>query len=464
MQYSLQRAVSDGTLRTIPVSIKYFDKTDISVFVDDVLLPNSKYTYVWSANNIVITPNVAKGSEVLIKRTTKFDTPYHDFSAGAVFKDSTVDDNFLQMLFIAQETSEGATQTDFYTDLNFHGYRLRKVGNAIEPDDAVPFAQYRADALGAYQQRILAEGARNQVVAAAASAEAARDTAVSAANSTAGNVSAAAASASQAAASASTALGYRNEAETFKNAAAASATQASKSATAAATSASQAAAAASSISDANLVHKTGTESIGGFKTFTNTLTVSNGDIVATGYGGNPAAGRVSLNAAKTAYIGSDGTNVTIEAGGINQVNIPFLRIPAIGGEGGEMQFGVAPTSSLVGGVSVDMDNINSLRIFETAGTNRGVNLNLGNAPAGTVAPLMHSHIPGDQVGQLVWAQQVAGTRCNFNETTAGSNLRVASAGTLSGIAFNGVWRSLSQLTTVSGGFHSGACGLWIKLA
>ena len=267
MPYSLQRAVSDGTLRTIPVSIKYFDKTNITVFVDDVLLPNSKYTYVWSANNIVITPNVAKGSEVLIKRTTKFDTPYHDFSAGAVFKDSTVDDNFLQMLFIAQETSESATRTDFYADLNFHGYRLRKVGNAIEPDDAVPFAQYRADALGAFQQRVLAEGARNQALAAAASAEAARDTSVSAANSAAGSVSTAAASASQAAASASTALGYRNEAETFKDAAAKSATQASNSATAAATSASQAEAAASSVNNDNLVHKTGTETITGSKTF-----------------------------------------------------------------------------------------------------------------------------------------------------------------------------------------------------
>lgn len=267
MAYSLQRAISDGTLNTIPVSIKYFDKTDISVFVNDVLLPNSTYTYVWSANNIVITPNVAKGSEVLIKRTTKFDTPYHDFSAGAVFKDSTVDDNFLQMLFIAQETSEGATQTDFYADLNFHGYRLRKVGNAIEPDDAVPFAQYRADALGAYQQRTLAEAARSNALAAQRASEAARDTSVSAANSAAASASTAAASASQAAASASTALGYRNEAETFKNAASASATNASNSATAAASSAAQAAAAASSINDANLVHKTGTETITGVKTF-----------------------------------------------------------------------------------------------------------------------------------------------------------------------------------------------------
>lgn len=464
MPYSLQRAVSDGTLNTIPVSIKYLDKTDIAVFVDDVLLPNSKYTYVWSANNIVITPNVAKGSAVLIKRTTKFDRPYHDFSAGAVFKDSTVDDNFLQMLFIAQETSESATQTDFYTDLNFHGYRLRKVGNAIEPDDAVPFAQYRADALGAYQQRVLAEKARNQVVAAAASAEAARDTSVSAANSTAGSVSAAAASASKAAASANTALAYRNEAETFKNAAAASATQASNSATAAATSASQAAAAASSINDANLVHKAGTESIGGLKTFTHTLTVSNGDIVATGYGGNSAAGRVSLNAAKTAYIGSNGTNVTIEAGGTNRVNIPFLHIPAVGWEGGKMHFGVAQTSSLVGGVSVDMDNVNRFRIFEYAGTNRGVYLDLGDAPAGAVGHLMHSHIPGDKVGQLVWAQQVAGARCDFNQSIAGSNLRVACAGTLSSIALTGTWRALSQLNTVSSGFHSHACGLWIKIA
>ena len=260
MAYSLQRAVSDGTLNTIPVSIKYFDKTDISVFVDDVLLPDGTYTYAWSANNIVITPNVAAGLEVLIKRTTKFDTPYHDFSAGAVFKDSTVDDNFLQMLFIAQETSEGATQTDFYADLNFHGYRLQKVGNAIEPDDAVPFSQYQADANGAFQQRILAESAKT-------AAQASQTAAASSASAAASSASAASTSATAAASSATSATNSASAAATSATNAANSASAASTSASAAAVSEANAASSAASINPADIVHKTGDETIGGIKTF-----------------------------------------------------------------------------------------------------------------------------------------------------------------------------------------------------
>lgn len=236
MAYSLQRAVSDGTLNTIPVSIQYFDKTDITVFVDDVLLPDGTYTYVWSANNIVITPNVANGSEVLIKRTTKFDTPYHDFSAGAVFQDSTVDDNFLQMLFIAQETSEGATQTDFYADLNFHGYRLRKVGNAIEPDDAVPFSQYQADANGAFQQRVLAESAKTAAQAAQTAAAGSAVSAANSASSASAFASTASTQATNAANSAAAALTSETNAANSASAAANSATNAANSATSAANS------------------------------------------------------------------------------------------------------------------------------------------------------------------------------------------------------------------------------------
>lgn len=161
MAYSIQRAVSDGTLSTIPLDIEFFAKEHITVFVDELLLPNSNYTYQWiGPETIKITPNVAAGKEVLLKRTTPYDKPFHNFKLGAVFKDETMDENFLQTMFITQEAVEGQTSTDFYADLNFHGYRLMNIGNATNATDAVPLVQYQADANGAYQSRVVAEAAR----------------------------------------------------------------------------------------------------------------------------------------------------------------------------------------------------------------------------------------------------------------------------------------------------------------
>lgn len=275
MSFSIQRAVSDGTLDTIVLSIEYFDQTDISVYVDDVLLPDGTYTWAWDGLDIKITPAVANGSEVLVRRTTKFDDMYHNFDDGAVFNDTTMDDNFRQLLFIFQEGVEGLTATDFYANLNLHGYRLRKVGNAVEPDDAVPYSQYIADALGAGQFRLLAEAAANAAgiseANSLASANASAANAVTSGNYATNSQNSATASA----ASAVTADNHRIAADNSATAAAASAvtagtheTNAGNSASAAAASAAAAAASAASINDANLVHKTGNETVGGVKTFT----------------------------------------------------------------------------------------------------------------------------------------------------------------------------------------------------
>lgn len=472
MAYSLQQVVSDGSLNRITVSIDYIDKANISVFVDDILLPDGTYTWVWDGGDVVITPNVANASIVVVKRSTKFDLPYHDFSAGAVFKDSSIDENFRQMLFIAQEAAEGATATDFYQDLNFHGYRLTKVGNAVADDDAVPFAQYRADTLGAFQQRTLAETARNQAVAAQLASEAARDTSASAAASTAGSVAAASASASAAAASATTALGYRNEAETFRNTAGTSATNAGNSATAAAASAAAAAASAASINDANLLHKTGDETASGLKTFTSLFTatngirVTNGNLRVYGLSGNNSAGRVSFNLAETARVEFDGTDIkAVTPAGSGGFHTKYLKVEAADGEGGEVRLGKATGSTLNGDVIVDMDTGNLFRVFESAPPFRGVAIDIGLGGNGVSARITHSSLPVNAIGQIVLAQQVSGTRCDYGNTVGGGNLRPATTNGWTGIssALPGTWRALGQIAFVAGGTDGAATGLWMRV-
>ena len=167
MAYSLQREVSDGSLQYVNITISYFDKEDLFVYKDGLVVPKvtddpaAEWTYTWDGNRIKINKVVPLGSEILVRRKTPYAEPMHIYHQGAVFKDSTMDDNFLQMLFINQENVEGLTATDFYSDLNFHGYRLKNVGAAKVGTDAVPYSQYIADALGAGQNRIAAEQARD---------------------------------------------------------------------------------------------------------------------------------------------------------------------------------------------------------------------------------------------------------------------------------------------------------------
>ncbi len=104
MAYSIQTAVSDGTLEVLDLSIKYMDKSHIFVYVDDVLVDGSAYSYVWLTDTrIQIVPAVASGSTLKVIRKTLTDEMWHEFSKGARFSTTSMDENFEQLLFLAQE-------------------------------------------------------------------------------------------------------------------------------------------------------------------------------------------------------------------------------------------------------------------------------------------------------------------------------------------------------------------------
>lgn len=142
MANSLMQIVSDGSLSTIPLTIKFFDQSHIKVFVNNVELPDGTYTFAWSgATTLTITPAVALGAEVSIRRKTPADEVLHDFQAGAVFSEVSVDDNFRQDLFLLQEASEQSLVTDLFDDLDMHGNGIRNVRTATQPGDAINFEQ-----------------------------------------------------------------------------------------------------------------------------------------------------------------------------------------------------------------------------------------------------------------------------------------------------------------------------------
>lgn len=138
MAYSIQTAVSDGNLAVLDLSIKYMDKSHIFVYVDDVLVDGSAYSYVWLTDTrIQLVPKVAAGSTLKVVRKTLTDEMWHEFSKGARFSTSSMDDNFEQLLFLAQEYSEGIYVSDFYSDVDLHLKRILHLGDPINDGDAV---------------------------------------------------------------------------------------------------------------------------------------------------------------------------------------------------------------------------------------------------------------------------------------------------------------------------------------
>lgn len=194
MARSNQRAVSDGTLVLLDLSIHYLDRSEIAVYFDAALTTD----WAWvgeTAKQIMFTHAVPNGVEVLVKRTTDISKLRHEFSSGAAFTARVLDEDLMQVLHIAQEASETNMSGQFFTDIDIHNYRVRNIGTAVDDTDALTLGQYKADADGAFASK----------TAAAASAAAAANSATSAAGSatTAGNSATAAAnSASDAATSA----------------------------------------------------------------------------------------------------------------------------------------------------------------------------------------------------------------------------------------------------------------------
>lgn len=184
--YSTQRAVSDGTLVLLPISIEYFDRSEITVYFDDLLVDEGfGWSWVGSTDKtLAFSPAVLDGVEVKVVRTTDISLVRHVFVDGAAFLDETLDENYKQMLHIAQEARERASIADMFSDLNMHGYHIINVGTATEPHHAISLAQYQADASGAWTARNQAVAAKDAALVAQAAAETAQDFAEAAANST----------------------------------------------------------------------------------------------------------------------------------------------------------------------------------------------------------------------------------------------------------------------------------------
>lgn len=202
MAYSTQRATSDGTLKTLLLSIEFFSPTEISVYLDEVpQVVGVGYTWA-TGTSIQFTNTLGAGVNVLVQRHTDISASRHMFTQGAQFKASTLDENATQLLRVAQEAAEGGGLSDVFSDVNLHGHRIVNLGPASLDNHALSYGQFKAESTGAYAARVAAEAAASTANAAKVSAEAARDVASTHAGTATTKAADAAASATDAATSA----------------------------------------------------------------------------------------------------------------------------------------------------------------------------------------------------------------------------------------------------------------------
>lgn len=138
---AIQTAVSDGTLSVLSVGLAYFKQSDIQVLRTDKTLPLVAGTdYQWtSATSIQLLTSVpvASGVTVTLRRSTANNALLNIYDGGAPFTRTTLDENFLQLLRLSQEFSEGLGLTGLRQSLNMHGYNIESLGTAVFDTDAV---------------------------------------------------------------------------------------------------------------------------------------------------------------------------------------------------------------------------------------------------------------------------------------------------------------------------------------
>lgn len=169
--YSVQIAVSDGTLTRIALSIKYFEKDDITLYRNLELTPLVLGTdWQWDGDthiNLLTNIPVPLGSYITVRRNTNIDRAFNIYDGGAAFSRETLDENFKQMIYLAQEFTEGNGLTGLYFPLDMHGFQIKNLGAPTDPKDAVT-KQY-VDAANTAQDTVFANGQAAQDAAVAAS-------------------------------------------------------------------------------------------------------------------------------------------------------------------------------------------------------------------------------------------------------------------------------------------------------
>lgn len=133
MAFSWQEQIKPAGTQDIQCDIEYLDKSYIHVYLDGA--ETTGYTWT-SATNIRLNSALTASTTVLLIRKTEREYLYIEFASGSPFIEVNVDSQNTQFLHLAQELVEGRAIPGFYGDISMNGYRITKVADPTDPQDA----------------------------------------------------------------------------------------------------------------------------------------------------------------------------------------------------------------------------------------------------------------------------------------------------------------------------------------
>lgn len=108
-QYSPFTATGDGTTTAYTIAFDYIDTADVKARVNNVVVTN----FTVSGSTVTFTTAPPNGQSVKIFRDTDNQTIQADFQSGSALRAVDLNDNFTQLLYVTQESTDVAdTATD----------------------------------------------------------------------------------------------------------------------------------------------------------------------------------------------------------------------------------------------------------------------------------------------------------------------------------------------------------------
>lgn len=241
----------NGSTREFDFAFDYLARSFVKVSLIGtervVLQVGTDYTFV-SANRI--RTNVIYGApdyqQIEIRRETSTTDRLVDFQDASILRADDLDLSQLQVLHVAEEAREAATETigvNNAGELDSRGRRIVNVGNSVGRQDAMTYGQYLDDRSGTAAARVAAEAARDKAKEWATKTgivEGSLKSSKGYAEDSAAQAQASAASAASASASASASAASASASQSFAGVATSESAEAEQSASAAASAASDA--------------------------------------------------------------------------------------------------------------------------------------------------------------------------------------------------------------------------------
>jgi hypothetical protein len=95
----------NGSLTEYSFTFPYLEESDVKVSLDGTVQPTTEYSFA-NATTISFNTAPANGVAIRIYRETSQEAPPATFFAGSAIRASDLNENFLQQLYVAQETSK----------------------------------------------------------------------------------------------------------------------------------------------------------------------------------------------------------------------------------------------------------------------------------------------------------------------------------------------------------------------